>query len=135
MHILKREVSSPRSSSALRLLVLAAACVIFLSGNVVGFYRGLQVGSEPSFLTEDVQDGGACGISDPIACVRSLAESVADLFRPAPEIIVTATPFRAVVCADAERAYWACAHDADCPIETFEAIADDVNFCQSPPRR
>lgn len=135
MSILKREVSSPCSSSALRLLVIAAACAIFLSGNVIGFYRGLRVGSEPSSLTEDVRTTGACGISDPIACTSSLLESVADLFRPAPEIVVTVAPFRAVVCADAERAYWACAHDAACPLETFEAIADDVNFCQSPPRR
>lgn len=135
MIILKREVSLPRRSSVSHVLTLFVACSIFVIGNISGFYRGLEVGSRQVVVTEDVRPDAACGITDPIACAVEIMESVAEMFRPMPEFTVTVTPTSAVDCRQAERAYYRCVDDVTCPTETFEAIADDVNFCQTGLRR
>lgn len=138
MNALTREVLVRKPNVFLRNFVIGMIASIVTSivmniGIRVGYDQGIQDARAGVELAAVETDG--CTIQDPLACVVKITESALDLFRPTPEFTVTVTGGAAVICAEAERAYWACADDLACPIETFEKIADDVNFCQNPPRR
>jgi hypothetical protein len=134
MNLLTREVPVRKPSVFLRHCVIAfvASLISSLSltaGMQIGYrdaYQEMRMGQEPVIVETD-----ACGIADPVACAVQALESVTDLFRSVPGAVVTPTPTTVVVCAEAEHAYWACVNDVACPLETFEKIADDVNFCQT----
>ena len=142
MNILKREVLARTDADHVRdsIRFFDRFCVIGLAIGViwaVSMTIGIRIGRDAArhetLMGSDpvTVEAGACGIADPVACAVQVMESVADLFRSAPDVVVTATPTTVVVCAEAEQAYWACVNDATCPLETFETIADDVNFCQT----
>lgn len=142
MNLLKREVPVRKpdpSRLALFGAIPLAASALFFCGYVLGHDDGFDAAATvalgSSARHDRVVPEAACGVTDPLACAVAIAESALDLFRPVPAFTVTVTPTVAVDCAEAERAYWACANDAACPLETFEKIADDVNFCQDPSRR
>lgn len=132
MFILKREVQKPVRTLVIRNVALVWSLSMLLAVFGGAVIAGVAAAGKP---TVPRTVSASCRIQDPLACLAGLARSVAEALDPVPAFTVTVTPTVAVDCADAERAYWACAQDADCPIETFEAIADDVNFCQNPPRR
>jgi len=139
MSNLKREALSNEFDRTLSWMLRAVALpFLMILSYLVGSVRGYDAGFDhaagiavESAARHDAR-ADACGIQDPLSCTLFLVESVVDLFRPEPEFTVKVTPTHEVVCASAERAYWACVHDADCPLETLETIADDVNVCQTP---
>ena len=96
MHLLTREVSPVRRPYR-SLLAIFAVSAIFLAGNMTGFYRGLAIGERQAAGVEEVQTASVCGITDPVACVTSVLESVADLFRPEMPVVMTVTTTATIV--------------------------------------
>lgn len=136
MNILKRETVRPCTLSfriPVLILVYGVLAGVLVSGLLgLGYRLGVRDARMNMFTQSDpVTESRRCGITDALACVTMIADRIGEALRPGPEMIVTIIEGASVICADAERAYWACANDASCPLETFERVADDVNLCQT----
>lgn len=123
MNSIKRETVFSSFDRQLKLaMILIAALAMTGAAYVVGLVQGHEIGfSEAASIR---------------TAPRGFVQAPVEPMPVEPVILsVTVTPTIIVDCAETERAYWACSSDGACPVERFEAIADDLNFCQTPPRR
>lgn len=136
MNILQRNVVLPRRSTPSIAVVIVSIGVIALSaGLTIGLHKGYGYGLRDGAIvgqgfvpTEETAETD-CGITDPLACVLSIVEPIADVFRPLPEMTVVVTGTHIVVCKHLELAYDACLVDESCHIAALGHLAHTLMDC------